>query len=527
MKLLIVDDEIVTTEVLKEKLDKEYLGLEDIYIAYNVAMAEEILRRENIDVILCDVEMPQANGLELLNWVRNNRDEVEFLFLTSHEKFEYIFGAMKQGASNYLLKPIDIPQINQALFVVIQRIRKRKQLNEVQEYWNYGKRKILRAFFQNLLQGEVSGKIEIQKELAKSGLEHIVKEEYTLVFFIFGKEQVFSQGGEEHLNQFIIDNILSEALTEEFEMANLTHWEENEQYYVIVISDKEKEEIRKQIQKVKPILEQCYANPVRTVYISERKGLEELAEVRNEIMAYAREHIFENGEVLLFSELKEDREDPKKLLDQKFILQCLEKGERVKLLEYLQKNLTGVQKRDSSLLRLGYFRMELLQIVGVYLHKYDMDMEDILSDQAYQKLWKKSLISIFSMIQWSAYYINKVFDERADREKGKSVVDMLIDYIHNHYEENINRNMLAELVHLSPEYVGKMFKKEMGVGINEYLNHFRIQKAQNLLGTTNYKVIDIALMVGYDNMPYFSSVFKKTVGMSPAEYKKTVENKRK
>lgn len=94
MNLLIVDDEIVTTEVLKEKLDRKYLGIEEIYTAYNVAMAEKILRQERIEVILCDVEMPQANGLELLNWVRDNQGEVEFLFLTSHEKFEYVYGAM-------------------------------------------------------------------------------------------------------------------------------------------------------------------------------------------------------------------------------------------------------------------------------------------------------------------------------------------------------------------------------------------------------------------------------------------------
>ena len=525
MKLLIVDDEIVTTEVLKEKLDRKYLGLEDIYTAYSVSMAEEILKRENIELILCDVEMPQANGLELLNWVRDNQGEVEFLFLTSHEKFEYIFGAMQKGASNYLLKPIDIPQITRALYNVIQKIRKRNQLNEVQEYWNYGKRKIMRTFFRNLLQGEISGKTEIQQELIKLGLEHVMKEKYILIFFAFRKEQILTQGKEERLNQFIIDNVLSEALTEEFEMANLIHREENEQYYVIVISDKEKEEIKKQIRIVVPILEQYYVNPVRVIYISEKKELEKLAETRNEIMDYAREHIFENGEVLLFSELKEKGEKPRKILDQKFFLQCLEKGERVKLLEYLQKNITGIQKSDSSLLRLEYFRMELLQIVGVYLHKYDMDMEFILADQAYQKLWKKSLVSIFAMIQWSVYYINKVFDERADREKGKSIVDIMVDYIHNHYEENINRNMLAELIRLSPEYVGKMFKKEMGMGISEYLNNFRIQKAQNLLSTTNYKVIDIALMVGYDNMPYFTSLFKKTVGMSPVEYKKMLKTK--
>ncbi len=88
--LLIVDDEVITTQVLKEKLNRKYLGISSIVTAYSVDMAEKILQKENVEIILCDVEMPRANGLELLEWVRNNQKEAEFLFLTSHEKFEYL-----------------------------------------------------------------------------------------------------------------------------------------------------------------------------------------------------------------------------------------------------------------------------------------------------------------------------------------------------------------------------------------------------------------------------------------------------
>lgn len=124
------------------------------------------------------------------------------------------------------------------------------------------------------------------------------------------------------------------------------------------------------------------------------------------------------------------------------------------------------------------------------------------------------------MIQWSAYYVNKIFDSMKNGERGNDIVDNMVTYIHKHYEENINRNMLAKKVGFSPEYIGKIFKRKIGMGINEYINTIRIEKARNLLETTDYKIIDIALMVGYDNMPYFSSVFKKYVGVSPAEYKK-------
>ena len=146
MNLLIVDDEVITTQVLKEKLNRKYLG------------------------------------------IRNNQKEAEFLFLTSHEKFEYIFSAMQQGASDYLLKPIDISKIEQALFKVTEKVRKQKQLNEVQEYWNYGKRRILKALWRNIIFGEISGQENIFKEIEKQGLERDIGCSYILVLVLFQKE---------------------------------------------------------------------------------------------------------------------------------------------------------------------------------------------------------------------------------------------------------------------------------------------------------------------------------------------------
>ncbi len=130
------------------------------------------------------------------------------------------------------------------------------------------------------------------------------------------------------------------------------------------------------------------------------------------------------------------------------------------------------------------------------------------------------------MVRWNTYVINKVFDSVENRKKGMGLVDVMVDYIRNHYEENLTRNTLAELVHFSPEYVGKMFKREMGVSINDYLNTLRVSKAKNMIASTNYKIVDIALMVGFENMSYFSSVFKKYEGISPAEYKKLLEHKK-
>ena len=64
MNLLIVDDEIVTTQVLEEQLDRELLSIDQIYVAYNTSMARDILTKKiKWNCILCDIEMPKENGI--------------------------------------------------------------------------------------------------------------------------------------------------------------------------------------------------------------------------------------------------------------------------------------------------------------------------------------------------------------------------------------------------------------------------------------------------------------------------------
>lgn len=220
MKLLIVDDEIITTEVLKEQLDRNYLELEEIYTAYNVAGAKELLEKYKIEIVLCDVEMPKSNGLELLEWVREYRKDTEFLFLTSHEKFEYAFGAIRNGAADYLLKPIDMAKVTQAIYAVVQKIKKKQQMNEIKGYWSYGKRKVVKNFWENVVWGELQGRgAQINEEILRLGLE--LEEKYTLVMFHLRKETVFQNRESKSLEWFILNNITAELLTADFRMENI------------------------------------------------------------------------------------------------------------------------------------------------------------------------------------------------------------------------------------------------------------------------------------------------------------------
>lgn len=522
MNLLIVDDEVVTTEVLKEQIDRKKIPIRQIFVAYNAAMAREYLEQKEVDIVLCDIEMPKESGLELLEWIRRKNKEIEFLFLTSHEKFEYAFGAVKNGAANYLLKPLDMPTINHALYVVTEKICKKRQMSLAEEYWNHGKRKVEADFWRSVLLGDLGNEEkEIQMEIERYGLGLENEKRYTLVLIRVRKEAVFAELQNMSLNQFILDNILAETFTRTLKMENVIHWEDNGEYYICAVSDMKGNEVKRRGEEVCSLLNQFYTAPIYVGYISDEGTIAELGNMCREILAYDRKHMHDEGKMLTFSEITGKQNTLENVLDAKFILSCLEKGERVKLLEYLQKMVSEVKRRDTSLVNIQYFQMDFLQVIGVYLHKQGMDLEILFEDSNYVDIQKKSFTSELSMIRWNAYVVNKIFDSIKSREKSDNMVEMLVDYIRQHYEENITRNTLAEMVHFSPEYVGKIFKKQTGNSINDYVNQLRIEEAKRLLKSTDNKVIDIALMVGFENMPYFSSVFKRYTGYSPAEYKKT------
>lgn len=89
-----------------------------------------------------------------------------------------------------------------------------------------------------------------------------------------------------------------------------------------------------------------------------------------------------------------------------------------------------------------------------------------------------------------------------------------------YYKEGLSLQDLAETIQISPTYLSRLLKNEIGVSFIEYLTHVRVQKAIHLMSDPTIKLYEIAEQVGYSNQHYFSTAFKKVIGFSPAEYRK-------
>lgn len=100
-------------------------------------------------------------------------------------------------------------------------------------------------------------------------------------------------------------------------------------------------------------------------------------------------------------------------------------------------------------------------------------------------------------------------------EKIKAIVNE--DF--GNFELNI-KTIGEEKLFLTPDYVGRIFKKKTGISLKEYINIVRIEKAKALIRENNHKIYEVARMCGYDdNAKYFSCVFKKLTGIHPKDFK--------
>lgn len=105
-----------------------------------------------------------------------------------------------------------------------------------------------------------------------------------------------------------------------------------------------------------------------------------------------------------------------------------------------------------------------------------------------------------------------------------SIIRKAVDYINLHLEHHISLNQIAETIHTNPSHLSRQFKKETSMTITEYINKKRVEEAKLYLERENNSITDIALMVGFSNLNYFTKVFKKVTSITPSDYIKQMRN---
>jgi two-component system response regulator YesN len=126
----------------------------------------------------------------------------------------------------------------------------------------------------------------------------------------------------------------------------------------------------------------------------------------------------------------------------------------------------------------------------------------------------------------------KALQENKETEEKKenvpqSAIERAIEYMKEHIDEGIMMTEVAEYMHMNPSYFSRYFKEDMGISFIDYVKNLKIERAKELLDTSNMKIYEISNTLSYNSVQYFSTMFKSVTGLTPQEYKNRFVTTRK
>ncbi|MEH7493863.1 response regulator transcription factor [Neobacillus niacini] len=171
MNLLITDDEVISVKGIISGVNWEKCKINEVFVAYSAEQAISIFKENEIDILLCDIEMPQDNGLSLLAWIRNNYPLVECSFLSCHADFKFAREALQLGSFDYLVKPVPYEDIENLIIKMKAKVDDRKRKTKLLDYGEIWFNALAQEVKQDLDKGKSSA--ELIKELEQYIMAHI------------------------------------------------------------------------------------------------------------------------------------------------------------------------------------------------------------------------------------------------------------------------------------------------------------------------------------------------------------------
>lgn len=529
MKVIIVDDDIATVDVVAKTVRWDMLDISEVFTAYNIKDAKQIISDHEIDIVISDIEMPQGSGIELLEWLREEKFDGEFLLLTCHESFDYATHAMKLKAAEYLLKPFDVNVMELTLKKNIRDLLETRSLREKSQYGQWAKentRKMYSTFWLDVFTARIfPTEKDIREEIEKRKLD-ISREEYILVVSQIRDMEKDRQKITPGLSAFILENIHMEIFYENPSEKYVVCFPGNDVCYVISICKKGGVDVCNEIAGLKKRCQLLIENYTRilssnlTCCISRPTELSEFYNTYQRLQNLLERNVSFSGSYFYEEESVEREREQGAVFEMDVLVQLLEDKNKMAFLSKV-KDCLNEKSREKTLTdnSLRTMEHEILQAVYTYLGKRHITAVSLSMNESLNALEQEASHSVIHMIKWVNYLIDVVFEYENEAMKRYTISEKINQYIADNYQKDIGRNEIAEEFFLAPEYISKVYKKETGITLKEAIALFRVKQAKLLL-EQGERVGEVAEKVGFDNFTYFSTTFKKYEGISPTQYKK-------
>lgn len=525
-RVLIVDDEIHSIRGVQAGVDWGKHQISTVYTAHSMRQAQEVFLNNRIDLLLCDIEMPKGSGIDLLKWVREHYPSTEAVFLTCHSDFGYAKQALQLKSFNYLLKPVDYQELEEVIHSALEKIKKDQDTKLVEESYQQLKKShqsvMKERFWLDLIHQVVPSTTDKITDHKKH--HHLSFTENTtflpILFHVQRWKKVLSVHEEK-----VRENALQSAVYEELVKKNVDA-------HVVNMGTGD-------ILFILPLVRAAYIEDLKNnfnhfisqfalyfscelcCYIGNQVPIEKVVSMVHQLQDLDRNNVIKINEIIVYNnEKKHSCYIPSLPADWSSLMKI---GLKEKLLGAINQYFKDWKKSDEDITAqsLHLFYQDFLQLVFYVIQVKGIQANQVFSQNLLTEKPAKVLKSLNSLQEWVIYIMDVAMDQlHLPQEKG-SVVNLVKKYIQDHLgEQRLTREDIANHVYLNPDYLTRMFKKQTGFSISDYLQQQRIEYAKRLLIDTNLPVSEVALSAGYSNFSYFSTIFKKSTELNPMEYRK-------
>lgn len=535
-KVLIIDDESIIRKGIKNIINWKNLECEVCADACDGIEGLELIKLHRPDIIITDIRMPGLDGLSMIKQVKMLVPNAKIIILTGFRDFDYVHEAIKCGAFDFLLKPTKIEELTGVLTKAVKEFNDQKlkflEVDKFKRLYEQSIPVLREKFLYDIIYGIITNEDEIDEKMK---LFNIKISNFVLVIMEndFDEKSTSSQY-DKHLCQFGIVNSFEEVFAEKYEVISIM-LNTSRVGFIIQKSDKtpiDIHEVSEKCGELQEVINNGFGFTVTIAVSSNGTNAMELTDKLKECLGSLEyKSYIGNNSIIQYSDLNSFfRYDDYSALEnyQKQLLERIKAGnnELVKITTQNISKYVNTNKINISYLKNFYYstlssinniRISVLAIDADKKHEEGKDIASLL------KLIDKcdSVDELNSLLEEVSVRIASRVNSFNNKSL-KLILRKAIDYIHEHYNEQVTLNEVAENIYVSTFYISRMFKKELGISFVDYLNDVRIEKAKELLKDVKYKTYEVAELVGIPDPHYFSKIFKKYAGMTPSEYKETL-----
>lgn len=528
MKLLLVDDQAYVLQGLCQGIPWAEHGFDEVFTALNALEARQILSAHRIDIMLCDIEMPFENGLSLIRWLREQNMPTRCILLTAHPDFAYAKEAIPLDVTEYVVQPAPYSEILEAVQKAIREVdlrAQREELHRLGESMDQSKELLSAMSLAGWLVHQQRAPYERILKMSSGQLPAFEKRVCLALLCVVRWES--HAGWSSEALTYALNNILAELFAACDQHIVLTELEKDT--YACVIWDGDSaifpEIAVSQFEYLRSVF-RLYFHAEIAVYLESDRAVEQLPQLLGQLRSLHNANVARYGMVqTLTMAIQAQEQTNQESIGQQENLAAvfqalLERGKAAELQNKLEEELNSrLRSGTLDLSALNACYQNLLQAIYGAAEQTGLDPRGFLEGTEGRALYHNALRSVEDMLAFSRFVCSQ-YGSSDDDPEAKRITRQAIAYIGRNLDKPLRREEIAAYVHVSEGYLSRVFRREKGVSLKEYIIEERLLMAQSMLCNTTLPISLIAVRVGYSNFSQFSQSYRTRFGRSPSAERK-------